>query len=115
MHKLSAFCVAVLTSVENVEEYNAGIIPVADNVDDTSTTELGMRLCEYFLECCLHPMPPLIHLSCIHQHYNSTDGSKLLRIDDAHDSSLSAMSIITLNFGTPVVQHGNGTYSDYFM
>lgn len=67
-----------LTSGRDVEEANASIIPVAENVDDTCTT-----------------VP---------------DGSRLLRVGDHHDASLSALSNLTLDYGTFEAQNEYGAH-----
>nr|XP_045088974.1 uncharacterized protein LOC123497090 [Aegilops tauschii subsp. strangulata] len=88
------------------DEYNPNTIPVSEHFDDIYATEPVLTSVENVEEYNAGIIPVADNVDDTST--TELDGSKLLRIDDAHDSSLSAMSIRTLNFGTPVAQHGNG-------
>ncbi|XP_073359742.1 uncharacterized protein [Aegilops tauschii subsp. strangulata] len=103
---LTAKCVAVLKKGVIDDEYNPNTMPVSEHFDDIYVTEPVLTSVENVEEYNAGIIPVADNVDDTST--TELDGSKLLRIDDAHDSSLSALSNITLNFGTPVAQHGNG-------
>ncbi|XP_073362018.1 uncharacterized protein [Aegilops tauschii subsp. strangulata] len=105
-HQTDEDVTTVLTKGVIDDEYNPNTMPVSEHFDDIYATEPVLTSVENVEEynACIIPVADNVDDTST----TELDGSKLLRVDDAHDYSLSALSNITLNFGTPVVQHGNG-------